>query len=116
MALLSSSAMGKEFEGWGCSMRWARGVRENTALALTSCLCQLCTQVSLVAKSCLTLGDPMDFQATLSMGLPQQEYWGGLPLPPRGDLSNPGIKPTPLTSPAWTDRFLTTSATWKTIG
>ena len=58
-ALLSSSAMGKEREGWGC-MRWARGVRESTALAPTSCPGQLCTHASLVAKSCLTLGDPMD--------------------------------------------------------
>ena len=27
------------------------------------------------------------------MGFPQQEYWSGLPFPPPGDLSNPGIKP-----------------------
>lgn len=31
------AAMGKESEGWGCS-RWVLWVRENTALALTSCL------------------------------------------------------------------------------
>ena len=58
-ALLSSSAMGKEREGWGC-VRWARGVRESTALAPPSCPGQLCTHASLVAKSCLTLGDPKD--------------------------------------------------------
>ena len=27
------------------------------------------------------------------MGFPRQEYWSGLPLPPPGDLSNPGIEP-----------------------
>ena len=30
--------------------------------------------------------------APLSMGLPQQEYWSGLPFPPPGDLPNPRIK------------------------
>ena len=27
------------------------------------------------------------------MGLSSQEYWGGLPFPSPGDLSNPGIEP-----------------------
>ena len=40
-------------------MRWARGVRKSTALVPTSCPGPLCTQASLVAKSCLTLGDSM---------------------------------------------------------
>ena len=31
-------------------------------------------------------------QASLSMGLSQQESWSGLPFPPLGDLPNPGIK------------------------
>ena len=30
-------------------------------------------------------------QAPLSMGFSRQEYWGGLPFPSPGDLSNPGI-------------------------
>ena len=33
------------------------------------------------------------YQAPLSMGFTGQEYWGGLPFPSPGDLSNPGIKP-----------------------
>ena len=28
-----------------------------------------------------------------SWGFSRQEYWGGLPCPPPGDLPNPGIKP-----------------------
>ena len=32
-------------------------------------------------------------QAPLSMGFPRQGYWSGLPIPPPGDLSNPGIQP-----------------------
>ena len=55
----------------------------------------------LVAKSCLTLWDPMNYiayQAPLSMGFPRQEYWSGLSFPSPGDLPNPEIKPG---SPAW---------------
>ena len=31
-------------------------------------------------------------QAPLSMGFPRQEYWGGLPCPPPGDLTDPEIE------------------------
>ena len=39
--------------------------------------------------------DPMDYSlpAPLSMGFSRQEYWSGLPFPPPGDLSNPGVDP-----------------------
>ena len=40
-------------------------------------------------------------QAPLSMEFSRQEYWSGLPCPPPGDLSDPGIKPASLMSPAW---------------
>ena len=52
-------------------------------------------------------------QAPLSVGFSQQEYWSGLPCPTLGDLLDPGIKPTSLTSPALEDRFLTNSTTWE---
>ena len=50
----------------------------------------------LVAQSCLILCDPwtVAHQAPLSMGYSRQEDWSGLPCPPPGDLSDPGIKPT----------------------
>ena len=32
-------------------------------------------------------------RASLSVGLPRQEYWSGLPFPSPGDLPKPGIKP-----------------------
>jgi hypothetical protein len=35
------------------------------------------------------------WQAPLSMGLPRQEYWNGLPFPFSGDLPNPEVKPAP---------------------
>ena len=45
----------------------------------------------------------VDRQAPLSMGFPRQEHWSGLPIPPPGDLPNPGIKPA---SPALQVGFL----------
>ena len=39
-------------------------------------------------------------QAPLSMGFSRQEHWNGLPCPPPGHLTNPGIKPASLRSPA----------------
>ena len=50
-------------------------------------------------------------QAPLSMEFSMQEYWRGLPSPPAGHLSNPGIKSTSLTSPALVGGFFTTHAT-----
>ena len=37
-------------------------------------------------------------KAPLSLGIPRQEYWSGLPFPSPGDFSDPGIEPA---SPAW---------------
>ena len=39
-------------------------------------------------------------QAPLPVGFSRQEYWGGLPCPPPGDLPNPGIEPGSLMSSA----------------
>ena len=41
-------------------------------------------------------------QAPLSMEFSRQEDWNGLPFPPPGDLSNPGMEPAPS---ALTGRF-----------
>ena len=54
-------------------------------------------------------------QAPLSMGFSRQEYWRGLPCLPTGDLSDPGIKPASLRSPALAGGFFTTSATWEVV-
>ena len=50
-------------------------------------------------------------QAPLSMEFSRQEYWSGLPCPPTGDLPNPGIKSTSLTTPAVADGFFATRNT-----
>ena len=47
------------------------------------------------------------------MGFSRQEYWSGLPCPPPGDLTDPGIGPKSLVSPALAGGFFTTSATWE---
>ena len=54
-------------------------------------------------------------QAPLSMGFSRKEYWNGLPCPPPGDLRDPGIEPTSLTSPALTGVFFTASASWEAV-
>ena len=48
---------------------------------------------------------PVAHLAPLSMGFSRQEYWSGLPFPPPGDLSHPGIEPASLVSPALTGGF-----------
>ena len=48
-------------------------------------------------------------------GISKQEYWSGLPFSTPGDLPNPGIQLASLKSPAFADRFFTTSATWEAI-
>ena len=51
-------------------------------------------------------------QGPQSMGFSRQEHWSGLPCPSPGDLTNPGIEPTSLTSPALAGGFFTASVTW----
>ena len=55
----------------------------------------LCVCAKLL-QSCLTLCNPMAYQAPLSMGFSRQEYWSELPCHPQGDLSDPGIEPMSL--------------------
>ena len=61
----------------------------------------------LVAKSCPTLCNPVDYiahQVLVSIGFSRQEHWSGLPSPSPGDLPNPGIEPS---SPTLSGRFFT---------
>ena len=52
-------------------------------------------------------------QPPLSMGCPKQKYCSGLPFPPPGGLSNPGIKAVSPASPALAGRFFTTEPSGK---
>ena len=49
----------------------------------------------LVAQSCPTLCDPMNYSPSGSSvhRILQAEHWSGLPCPPPGDLPDPGIEP-----------------------
>ena len=50
----------------------------------------------LVAQSCPTLFNPMDYNlpgSSCPWGFSRQEQWCGLPCSPPGDLPNPGIEP-----------------------
>ena len=64
----------------------------------------------LVAQSCLTLCDPMDYSPPRSSvcGFSRKEYWSGLPFPILGDLPDPGIKLMSFASPALVGGFFTT--------
>ena len=64
----------------------------------------------LVAQLCPTLCSPWSVarQAPLSMDFSRQEYWSGLPIPPSGDLPNPGTEPAPSVSPLLAGGFFTT--------
>ena len=66
----------------------------NSAFDLQGCLpfCCLLKCVPL-SQSCLTLCDPMNYQAPLSIEFFKQECWSRLPVPSPGDLPNLGIKP-----------------------
>ena len=72
-----------------------------TAVFILIHLVVLREKESEVARSCLTLCNPMDcsiaYQAPPSMEFSRQEYWIGLPFPSPGDLHDPGIKPGSLT-------------------
>ena len=48
----------------------------------------------LVAQSCLTPHNPMDYNLPDScvQGILKEEYWSGFPFPSPGDLPDPGIK------------------------
>ena len=47
-------------------------------------------------------------QAPLSLGLPRQGYWSGLPFPTPEDLPDPGLGPASPVSLALAGRFFTT--------
>ena len=66
-------------------------------------------------QSCLTLCDHMDSSLPGSSvhGICQARIWSGLSCPPPWDLSDPGIKPKSLMSPALAGGLFTTSITWE---
>ena len=61
----------------------------------------MCVCVCVYAQSCSTVTPwTLADQIPLCLEFSRQKYWNGLPFPTAGDLPNPGIEPTSLTSPA----------------
>ena len=59
--------------------------------------------------------DYIAHRAPLSMGFYMQEYWSELPVPPPGDLLDPGIKLKCLMPPALVGGFFITSRVWEAL-
>ena len=80
-------------------------------VSVSVCVClYVCTfSHSVTSNSFATLWT-LVYQAPLSMGFSRQEYWRGLPLPPPGDLPDPGIEPASLAPPVYH------CTTWETPG
>ena len=66
---------------------------------------------------CPTLCNPMDYSPPGSSvhRILQARILEWVAMPSSEDLSNPGIEPTSLLSPALTGRFFTTGATWEVM-
>ena len=75
---------------------------------MTLCAC-------LVAKSCPTLCDPIDYSQSGSSvhGIFQARNWSGLPFSTPGYLPDSGIQTMSLASPGLAGGFSTASGTWE---
>ena len=92
---ISKSARGEKKDSFRKRPRWLHKGVSSTKHSKNMHACMHTESL----QSCPTL------QAPLSMGFSRQDYWRGLPCLPPGDLSNPGIKPLSLMSPALAGRF-----------
>ena len=107
------SGVGKAFPGGHWWMLQLESVLEENLFSFTTC-CGLSllskNYSSLCVYMCLCVLSPVWLFATpwtvahqsvapLSMEFSRQEYWSGLPFPPPGNLSKPGIKPVSLEPP-----------------
>ena len=74
-----------------------------------SLLQQPCVHMCLVTQSCGTLCDSINCSppGSFSLGFPRQEYGRGLPFPPPGGLSDPGIESASFMFPALAGGFFT---------
>ena len=89
----------------------------NAFLCVCVCLCMCVCVCVYVLSRVLLIVTPWTaaLQAPLSMELPRQEYWTGLPVPSPGNLPNPGIQSARLMSPELAGGFLIPSTTWEAI-
>ena len=86
----------------------ARGLRDRNQagwwpLGFSRVACSLCRIARWpLARMCSVMPDSLCprvvRQAPPSMGFSRQEYWGGLPFSPPGDLPDPGMEPASISS------------------
>ena len=93
-----------------------------TESCLCLCLCNFHWTGITDVVSCnhVWLCEPVEYrtithQVPLSMGFSRQEYWSGLPFLPLENLSDPGIEPISLTSPALAFMLFIISTTWEAV-
>ena len=79
-----------------------------------SCFCVYAQSLQSCSALCNKLWT-IAYQAPLSMRFPRQEYLSGLPCPPPGHLSDPGIKLTSPVAPVLADKFFSTEPQGKPI-
>ena len=73
------------------------------------CVCvHACTDSPSVVSNSLATQQTVAHQVPLSMELPRQEYWSGLPSPTSGNRPDPGIEAMSLASPSLAGGFFTT--------
>ena len=93
-----------------CHNLWIRYSYVRVTFLCVGCVC-VCVCVCVCARALshvwlFATHWTIPHQILLSMEFSRQEYWGGLPCPPPGDLPNPGVK---LVSPVLAGRLLTTA-------
>ena len=81
----------------------------------TLCIQSLCVLSHFICVRLFVTLWTVAHQAPLSMGFSSQEYWSGLSFPSLGDLPDPRIEPTSLTSPALAGSFFTTEPLGKPL-
>ena len=73
------------------------------------CVCvHACTVSPSVVSNSFATQQTVAHQVPLSMELPRQEYWSGLPSPTSGNRPDPGIEAMSLASPSLAGGFFTT--------
>ena len=99
---------------WGRKESDTTGSLNNTTTKQTTIYLWMCVQSFNPVWLFATLWT-VAHQVPLSMGFLRREYWSRLPFPPPGDLSDPGIEPVSLASPALAGRFFTTAPPAKSL-
>ena len=86
-------------KGYQWASRLGQHLRDNGVL-LPACMRGACVLSHLSSGWLFATLWTLACQAPLSVGFSRQEYWGGLPCPPQGDLPDPRITLSSFLTPA----------------